>query len=90
MQAELIAQTGDGLAVGRFEFDPDEAIRPADMIADIVKCDGLGFGIVEEQAVDDELRSDEKSVVILVHATHANSHMGAFLPVIACMAKLPR
>jgi hypothetical protein len=26
------------------------------MIADIVKCDLLGFGIVEEQTVDDELR----------------------------------
>jgi len=35
------------------------------MIADVVKCDGLDFGIVEEQAVDDELRSDEKSVTIL-------------------------
>jgi hypothetical protein len=60
MQAELIAQTGDGLAVGRFEFDPYEAVRPPDMIADIVKCDGLGFGAVEEQAVDDVPRCDRK------------------------------
>ncbi|WP_237763178.1 hypothetical protein [Thiobacillus denitrificans] len=60
MQAELIAQMRNGLAVGRFEFDPDEAIRLADMIADIVQGDGLGLGIVEEQAVDDELRSDKK------------------------------
>ena len=38
---------------GDLQFDPDEAIRLADMIADVVKCDRLGFGIVEEQAVDD-------------------------------------
>ncbi|MGB9128775.1 MAG: hypothetical protein WCB97_03930 [Thiobacillus sp.] len=56
MQAKLVAQTGDGLAVGRFEFDPYESIRPADMLADVVKSNRLDFGIVEEQAVDDELR----------------------------------
>jgi glutathione synthase/RimK-type ligase-like ATP-grasp enzyme len=56
MQAEFIAQTGDGLAVGRFELDPEEAIRLADMIADAVERNRLGLGILEEQAVDDELR----------------------------------
>ena len=58
MQAELIAQTGDGLTVGRFEFDPDEAIRLADMIADVVKRDGFGLSlaVAEKQAVDVELR----------------------------------
>ena len=58
MQAELIAQTGDGLTVGRNEFDPDEAIRLADMIADVVKRDGFGLSlaVAEKQAVDVELR----------------------------------
>jgi len=58
MQPEFIAQTGDGLAVGRFQLDPDETIRLADMLADVVERDGLGCGIVEDQAVDDELRSE--------------------------------
>jgi hypothetical protein len=58
VQAEFVAQTRDGLAVRRLEFDPDEAIRLADVIADIVECDrfGLGLGVAEEQAVDDGLR----------------------------------
>jgi len=56
MQAEFVTQTGDGLAIGRFEFDPDEAIRLADVIADVVESDCLGFGILEEQTVDDGLR----------------------------------
>ena len=37
MEAEFIAQTRDGLAVGRLQFDPDETIRLSDMIADVVK-----------------------------------------------------
>jgi hypothetical protein len=53
MQAEFFTQAGDGLTVGRFDFDPDEAIRPADMVADVVEFDRLGPGVLEEQAVDD-------------------------------------
>jgi hypothetical protein len=41
MQPEFIAQAGDGLAVGRFQFDPYETIKLADMITDIVKWYGL-------------------------------------------------
>ncbi|HWR77363.1 MAG TPA: hypothetical protein VN283_09165 [Thiobacillus sp.] len=83
MQAEFIAQTRNGLAVGRFEFDPDEAIRLADMIADIVKGDCLGFGIVKEQAVDDELRSDEKKCSDSSSCRTREFNMGALLSVIA-------
>jgi hypothetical protein len=61
MQAEFLAQVGDGLAVRRFQFDPDESIRPSDMVADVVECDGLGFGIGEEQAVDGELQQGGQS-----------------------------
>jgi hypothetical protein len=43
MQAEFISQARDGLAVWRLQFDPDEAIRLTDMIADVVKCNGVGF-----------------------------------------------
>ena len=53
VQAELLAEAGDGLAVGRFQFDPDEAVRLSDMVADVVERDGLGFGVEKEQAVDD-------------------------------------
>lgn len=56
MQPQLVAKPGDGLAVGRLELDPDEAISLADVIADVVERNRLGFGIVEEQAVDDGLR----------------------------------
>jgi hypothetical protein len=56
MQPEFVAQAGDGLAVGRLEFDPDETVRLADMVADVVQRDGLGFGIMEEQAVDGVLQ----------------------------------
>ncbi|MGK2951905.1 MAG: hypothetical protein ACSLEZ_05915 [Thiobacillus sp.] len=56
MQAEFVAQTRDGLAVGRFEFDPDEAVRLIDMVADVVKIDRFSLGVLEEQAVDDVLR----------------------------------
>jgi hypothetical protein len=42
MQAELFAQTGDEFAIRRFQFNPDETIILADMVADIVKGDGLG------------------------------------------------
>jgi hypothetical protein len=56
VQAEFIAQARNGRAVGRLQFDPDETVRLADMIADVFKCDGSGCGIVEEQAVDDGLR----------------------------------
>ena len=61
MQAEFLAKAGDGLAVRRFQFDPDESIRLSDMIADVVECDGLGFGIGEEQAVDSELQQGGQS-----------------------------
>ncbi|WP_296891735.1 hypothetical protein [Thiobacillus sp.] len=64
MQAEFLAKTGDGLAVRRFQFDPDESIRLSDVVADVVECDGLGFGIGEEQAVDGELQQ-RGTVVIL-------------------------
>ena len=56
MQAKFITQARDGLAVGRFQFDPDEAIRLTDMIADVVKCNGLDFRVVEQKAVDDGTR----------------------------------
>lgn len=79
MQPELIAQAGDGLAVGRFQFDPDEAIRLADVIADVVKWDGLDFGIVEEQAVDDVLQLERGCVAILVQAPDAHSILARFV-----------
>ncbi|MHB0975540.1 MAG: hypothetical protein ACYC0P_15015 [Thiobacillus sp.] len=53
MQSEFLAQMGDGLAVRRFQFDPDEAVRLADMVADVVEGDGPGLGIGEEKAVVD-------------------------------------
>ena len=56
MQAKLIAEAGDGLAVWRFELDPDETIRLTDVVADIVKCNVLDLGVVEEQAVDGSTR----------------------------------
>jgi len=56
VQAEFLAQPGDRLAVGCFHLDPDETIGMRNMLADVVEFDRLDFGIVEEQAVDDELR----------------------------------
>jgi len=56
MQAEFVAQARDGPGIGGFEFDPDEAIRLTDMIADVVECNRLGAGILEEQTVDDGTR----------------------------------
>jgi hypothetical protein len=58
MQAQFVAQAFDGVTVGRIEFDPDEAIRLVNMVADVVECNGLGlgFGVAEKQAVDDGLR----------------------------------
>jgi hypothetical protein len=56
MQPKLIAEAGDGQAVWRFELDPDETIRLADVVADIDKRNGLDLGVVEEQAVDDGTR----------------------------------
>lgn len=53
MQAKLVAQTRDGVGVGRVEFDPDETIRLIDMVADVVECYGLTGRVAEEQAVDD-------------------------------------
>jgi hypothetical protein len=40
------------------------------MVADVVECDGLGFGIGKEKAVDGELRQRWGTLVILgrVHA----------------------
>jgi len=58
MQSEFIAEARDGLAVGGFQFDPDETVRPADMVADVVKGDRAGCGVLEEQAVDDGLRGN--------------------------------
>jgi hypothetical protein len=42
MQPQFIAQASDGVAVGRFEFDPEKTPRLADMIADVVECNRLG------------------------------------------------
>jgi hypothetical protein len=56
VQAELLAQPGDGGAVGGLQFDPDEALGIGDMLADGVEFDRLDPGIVEEQAVDGGLR----------------------------------
>ena len=47
MQAKLVPQSRDGLVVGRSQLNPDEAIRLADMIADVGKGNGLDFRIVE-------------------------------------------
>lgn len=69
VQAEFLAEAGDGLAVGRFQFDPDEPIRLPDMVADVVECDGPGFGIGEEQAVDGGLRQRETGAILgRIHA----------------------
>ena len=73
MQAEFLPQAGDGLAVGGFQFNPDEAVRLSDMVADVVECDGLGFGVGKEQAVDDGLQLRREMCTILVHAIHADS-----------------
>jgi hypothetical protein len=54
MQAEFVAQTRDGVGVGGFELDPDETIRLADMVADVVECNRLAGRVAKEQAVDDE------------------------------------
>jgi len=53
VQSQFVAQTGDGRAVGRLQFDPDEAVRLADMIADVVEINGLDGGVLKELAVDD-------------------------------------
>jgi hypothetical protein len=84
VQAEFVAQTRDGLAVRRLEFDPDEAIRLADVIADIVECDrfGLGLGVAEEQAVDDGLRRRGDQTGILAAMRHASHPGGRGAPVL--------
>ena len=56
VQAEFVTQPLNGLAVRGTQLDPDEAICQADMIADVVKGDGLDFRIVEQKAVDDGTR----------------------------------
>ncbi len=53
VQSQFITKTRDGLAVGGFQLDPDEAVGLADVIADVVKCKGLDVCVLEEQAVDD-------------------------------------
>ena len=47
VQAKLVPQPRDSLVVGRSQLNPDEAIRLADMIADVGKGNGLDFRIVE-------------------------------------------
>jgi len=56
VQAEFFAQPGDSLAIGGLQLDPDETIGMGNVLADVVKCNRLNCGIVEEQAVDDGLR----------------------------------
>jgi hypothetical protein len=46
MQAEFVAQVLDGLAVGRVEFDPDEAIRTIDVVTDVCECNRPGLRLV--------------------------------------------
>ena len=70
MQAEFLAKAGDGLAVRRFQFDPDESVRLSDMVADVVECDGLGFGIGEEEAVDGELQ--QRGTVVILGRVHVD------------------
>jgi len=70
MQAEFLAKTGDGLAVRRFQFDPDESVRLSDMVADVVECDGMGFGIGEKQAVDGELQ--QRGTVVILGRVHGD------------------
>jgi hypothetical protein len=52
MQAEFVAEAGDGLAVRRLEFDPDEAIILPDVVADVVESDAADVSILEKLAVD--------------------------------------
>jgi hypothetical protein len=56
MQPQLVTQAGDRAAVGRLEFDPEEAVRLADVIADVVERDRLDLGFLEKQTVDDGTR----------------------------------
>ena len=77
MQAEFLSQAGDGLAVGGFQFNPDEAVRLPDMVADVVECDRLGLVFGKEQAVDDGLQLRREMCTILVHAIHADSILEA-------------
>jgi hypothetical protein len=65
VQAEFLAQSGDGLAVGRLQFDPDEVVGADDVLADVVKRDRLDLGIVEQQTVDDGTWRIEKRWRIL-------------------------
>ena len=61
------------------------------MIADVVKRDRLGPGILEEQAVDGELQGrGKKCVVILVHAACVNSIWARFVRHCRIAAGLPR
>src|SRR5512135_3138237 len=68
MQAEFLAQAGDGLAVGGFQFNPDEAVGFPYMVADVVECDRLGLVCGKKQAVDDGLQLRTECAAILVHA----------------------
>jgi len=52
VQPELLAQLGDGAAVRRSQLDPDEIIRIADVLADILQRDGVGRFGPEQQTVD--------------------------------------
>jgi len=56
VQAEFLTQPGDRLAVRVLHLDPDETIGMHNMLADVVEFDRLDGGIVEEQAVDGDLR----------------------------------
>jgi len=53
MQAKLAPQSRNNLPVRGFQFNPDKTIGLADMVADIVKRDGLDFSVLEKKAVDD-------------------------------------
>ncbi|MFZ5574343.1 MAG: hypothetical protein ACOY5S_03955 [Pseudomonadota bacterium] len=46
VQAELLAQPRDGVAVGRLQLDPEEAVGLADVFADRVERDRLARGRV--------------------------------------------
>jgi len=83
VQAEFFAQPGDSLAVGGFQLDPEETIGMGNMLADVVKFDRLDFGIVEEQAVDDELRQRWEQLGdsrACSGQLHANSILVRFCP----------
>ncbi len=53
VQAEFIAEARYGVAVRRVQLNPDKAVRPPDMVADVAKRNGLKLVVAKKLAVDD-------------------------------------